>query len=128
MSSSHEIETIGDVTVLRLHDPALMKFDNIPATTELCENFFQDSPTRKTLINFGQIEFFNSVSLGLIASLRKKAEKFGRTVGICNLNPKSIWSIQATRLHTLLDIYHDEELGLSMLRDGAELETDGPVA
>lgn len=127
MSSSHEIETIGDITVLRLHDPALMKFDRIPATTELCESFFQDSPTQKTLINFGQIEFFNSVSLGLIASLRKKAEKFGRTVSICNLNPKSIWSIQATRLHTLLDIYHDEELGLSMLQNGPELQSDGPV-
>jgi anti-anti-sigma factor len=127
MSSSHEIETIGDVTVLRLHDPSLMQFDSIPATTELCENFFRDSPTQKTLINFGQIEFFNSVSLGLIASLRKKAEKLGRSVGICNLNPRSIWSIQATRLHTVLDIYHDEELGLSMLRSGPELQTDSPA-
>ena len=110
MSSAHEIETIGDITVLRLHDPALMTFDNIPATGELCEKFFQESPTQKTLINFGQIEFFNSISLGLIASLRKKAERHGRTVGICNLNPKSIWSIQAARLHTILDIYHDEQL------------------
>ena len=31
MSASHETKTIGDVTVLRLHDPALMKFDSIPA-------------------------------------------------------------------------------------------------
>ena len=115
MSSAHEIETIGKVTVLRLHDPSLMKFENIPTTGELCEEFFRESPTRQTLINFGQIEFFNSVSLGLIASLRKKAERYDRTVGICNLNPKSIWSIQAARLHTILDIYHDEQLALEQL-------------
>ncbi len=115
MSQPHEIETIGEVTVLRLNDPQTMSFAGIPATAELCEKFFAESPTAKTLINFNQIEFFNSMSLGMIASLGKKAERHGKTVGLCNLNPKSIWSIQATRLHTVLDIYHDEALALSQM-------------
>jgi anti-anti-sigma factor len=127
MSAGHETETIGDVTVLRLHDPSLMAFESIPATTELCETFFRDSPTEKTLLNFGQIEFYNSISLGMIASLGKKAERFGRSVAICNLNPKSVWSIQAARLHTILDIYHDEELALSMLQQG-DSQQAGPVS
>lgn len=124
MSASHEVETIGEITVLRLQDESLMAFENIPATTQLCDEFFRDSPTDKTLINFGQIEFYNSMSLGLVASLSKKAESCGRTVSICNLNPRSIWSIQATRLHTVLDIFHDEELALSMMEKGESPPTD----
>ena len=117
MSSTHTIETIGNVTVLRLQDSAMFDFERIPATTQLLDSFLKDSPTAKTLVNFGQIEFYNSMSLGLVAALGKKAERCGRTVSLCNLHPRSIWSIQATRLHTALDIYHDEELALAALPD-----------
>jgi anti-anti-sigma factor len=122
MSSTHTIEMIGNVTVLRLQDAAMFEFDRIPSTTQLLDSFLRDSPTSKTLINFGQIEFYNSMSLGLIAALGKKAERYGRTVSLCNLHPRSIWSIQATRLHTALDIYHDEQLGLAGLEGGGESE------
>ena len=115
MDSTHEIETIGDVTVLRLRDSAVMEFDNLAGTSELCEEVFRECSTEKALINFGQIEFWNSASLGLLASLPKKGARCGRTVSICNLNPKSIWAIQATRLHEIIDIYHDEELALASL-------------
>jgi len=120
MATGHEIETVGDVTVLRLQDPKMFDFERIPATTQLLEAFLKDSPTAATLVNFGQIEFYNSMSLGLVASLGKKAERYGRTVSLCNLHPRSIWSIQATRLHTALDIYHDEELALAGLNGGGE--------
>lgn len=115
MRSPHEIETIGHVTVLRLRDPELFQFERIAATSALCQEFLKNSPTTKTLIDFGQIEFYNSMSLGLIASLGKHAERCGRTVSLCNLHPRSIWSIQATRLHTALDIYHDAEQALAAL-------------
>jgi anti-anti-sigma factor len=118
MSSTHTIETIGDVTVLRLRDPKMFDFERIPATTQLLDTFLKGSPTARTLVNFGQIEFYNSMSLGLVAALGKKAERYGRTVSLCNLHPRSIWSIQATRLHTALDIYHDQELALSELQGG----------
>jgi anti-anti-sigma factor len=115
MTAGYTIESIGDVTVLRLLDPESFNFERVPETAKICETFFQNSQTSKTLINFGQIEFYNSVSLGLIASLGKKAERYGRTVSLCNLNPRSVWSIQATRLHEILDIYYDEEQALSSI-------------
>jgi anti-anti-sigma factor len=119
MPSSYEIETLGNVSVLRLRDAALFRFDQLAATSALCQEFLQDSPTQRTLIDFGQIEFYNSMSLGLIASLAKHAERCGRTVSLCNLHPRSIWSIQASRLHTVLDIYHDSEQALSALQHEA---------
>jgi anti-anti-sigma factor len=117
MSSTHGIETIGNVTVLRLCDPALFRFEQLAATSALCQGFLENSPTRQTLIDFGQIEFYNSMSLGLIASLGKHAERCGRSVSLCNLHPRSIWSIQATRLHTSLDIYHDADQALVALQN-----------
>lgn len=117
MSSPHETQTIGSVTVLRLRDPALFQFEQLAATSALCQEFLKNSTTPTTLIDFGQIEFYNSMSLGLIASLGKHAERCGRTVSLCNLHPRSIWSIQATRLHAALDIYHDADQALSALQD-----------
>ena len=116
MSSNYEIETVGKVSVLKLHDPALFHFEQMATTSALFQDFLHNSPTTRTLIDFGQIEFCNSMSLGLIASLGKHAERCGRTVSLCNLHPRSIWSIQATRLHTVLDIYHDAEQALAVLQ------------
>lgn len=118
MSSTHTTETIGGVTVLRLHDPAMFQFERISSTTELFDAFLSESPTDKLLINFGQIEFFNSMSLGLIVSFGKKAERRRRSVSLCNLHPRTIWSILATRLNTIVDIYHDEVLALEGLSTG----------
>jgi anti-anti-sigma factor len=120
MPSTHTIETIGNVTVLRLQDPAMFKFDRIPSTTQLLDTFLRMSPTGKTLIDFGQIEFSNSLSLGLVASLRKKAARHERTVSLCNLHPRSLDLIQMTRVDTAVDIYADEEAALSGLMGGGE--------
>ena len=115
MPSTHNIETIGNVTVLRLQDPEMFKFDRIPSTTQLLDTFLRMSPTSRTLINFGQIEFSNSLSLGLVASLRKKAARHERTVALCDLHPRSLELIQMTRVDTAVDIYADEEAALAAL-------------
>jgi len=115
MPSTHTIETIGNVTVLRLLDPTMFNFDRIPSTTQLLDTFLRMSPTSNTLINFGQIEFFNSLSLGLVASLRKKAARHERTVSLCNLHPRSMELIQTTRVDTAVDIYPDEVPALAGL-------------
>ncbi len=117
MPSTYETETVGNVSVLRLRDAAMFHFDQFATTCAICQEFLHNSPTHRTLIDFGQIEFYNSMSLGLIASLGKHAESCGRTVSLCNLHPRSIWSIQATRLHTVLDIYHDAEQALAALQN-----------
>ena len=119
MSTNHEIATIGNVTVLRLLDAAMFNYDRIPATTQLLDTFLRMSPTSKTLINFGQIEFSNSLSLGLVASLRKKAGRHERSVSLCNLHPRSLELIQTTRVDTAVDIYAEEEPALAALnREG----------
>jgi anti-anti-sigma factor len=120
MPSTHNIETIGNVTVLRLQDPAMFNFDHIPSTTQLLDTFLSMSPTSKTLINFGQIEFSNSLSLGLVASLRKKAGRHERTVSLCNLHPRSLELIQMTRVDTAVDIYAEEEPAVAALNAGGE--------
>jgi len=113
MSADHETEVIRGVSILRLRNPKLLEFESIPATSELLEAFIQDSATDRLLICFGQIEFWNSMALGLVATLPIKASRHGKTISLCDLNPKSMWSIQATRLHELLDIYFDEPLALA---------------
>lgn len=126
MPSTHSIETIGNVTVLRLQDPAMFNFDRIPATTQLLDTFLRMSPMSKTLINFGEIEFTNSLSLGLVASLRKKAGRHDRTVALCNLHPRSLQLIQTTRVDTAVDIYADEEFALAALSGGGESAASAP--
>ena len=116
MPSTHSIETIGNVTVLRLQDAAMFNFDRVPSTTQLLDTFLRMSPTSQTLINFGEIEFSNSLSLGLVASLRKKAGRNERTVSLCNLHPRSLELIQMTRVDTAVDIYPDEESALAALK------------
>lgn len=115
MLDPNQIAVVEDVCVLRLNDPSLFEFENITSTTYRFEAFFEQSPKAKTLINFNQIEFWNSVCLGLIAGLKKKAARHGRTVSLCNLNPKSLWAMQATRLHEIFDVYEDESQALAAM-------------
>ena len=116
VTPSHEIETIGAVSVLRLHDPTMMDSDRIAETAAVIDAFLRDCTTEFLLINFGQIRFCHSLALGMIAPLRKKAACRGRFLSICDLHPAALWAIRATRLHTLLDIFYDEELALSLLQ------------
>jgi anti-anti-sigma factor len=113
MSDAYDIEIIDDVAVLHLHDAALMQFDSIQSTSSLVDKFFAESETDKLVIDCGQIEFYNSLSLGLVVSKSTKARDLGKTLKYCNLNPQSMWAIQASRLHTILDICHDLEQALS---------------
>ncbi len=112
MTQPYEIELVDDVGVLRLQDPALLKFDSIQSTSTLVDEFIEDSQTDKLVVDCGQIEFFSSLALGLIVSKSSKAAKLGKKLKYCNLNPKSMWSIQASRLHTILDICYDLEQAL----------------
>ena len=115
MEDNFETEWIKSVTVIRLLNSDMFEFEKIGRLGELFEQFFTDCHTYRTLINFNQIEFWNSLSLGFIASLPKKAERHGCDVSLCNLNPKSMWAIQASRLHTIFDIFFDEEQALAEL-------------
>ena len=67
------------------------------------------------ILCFGQVAFFNSLALGMLASIPKKARRYDRVVSFCNFHPQAMWSVQATRLHELLDIYFDEEQALAAM-------------
>ncbi len=120
MSDAYEVETVGQVTVLRLRDLGMFEFESIPSTGKIVEDFLRDSPTETTLLDLGQIPFTSSLALGLIASLRQKAERHGRTLALCNLHPQSRWAIQTTRLQSLLPQYFDEEQALAKLSSQRE--------
>lgn len=107
MSEPYQIETVKDVAVLHVRDAGLLQFDSIQATSELIDRFVADSQSDKLVIDMGQVEFYSSLALGLIVSKNSKARELGKTLKYCNLNPKSMWAIQASRLHTILDICYD---------------------
>jgi len=107
MSDAYDIEIIDEVAVLHLRDAALMEFDSIQSTSSLIDKFITESDTDKLVVDCGQIEFYNSLSLGLVVSKSAKARDLGKTLKYCNLNPQSMWAIQASRLHTILDICYD---------------------
>lgn len=113
MTDGYELERIGDVCVLHLRDASLLEFEQIQHTSSLIDEFIAESDTDKLVIDCGQIEFWSSLALGLIVSKSSKAEKQGKKLKYCNLNPKSMWSIQASRLHTVLDICFDLDQALA---------------
>ncbi len=112
MDDRIKVDTNGDVTIIRLLDPELMDFETLSETSKTIDDLAANCENKKILIDFNGIKFWNSLSLGFLASKNKKVRDGGRVLKYCNLSPEAVWSVRATRLHEILDICYDEETAL----------------
>src|SRR5262245_33184609 len=99
-----EIETIGDVTVVRFTDKKLIDDQTIRLIGDQLCSLVDEQGRRKILLNFGNVEYLSSAALGRFIILHKKAIAAGRRLVLYHIDPQLYEVFAVTKLNKLFDI------------------------
>src|SRR5262249_15952765 len=100
-----EIEQDGEVTVVRLLSPELVRVADICTVGKRLLRVVQELGCRRVVVNFADVERVESAMIGKILALHKTARALGGRVALCAVNPMLTEALESLHLTRLLDIY-----------------------
>jgi anti-sigma B factor antagonist len=106
-----QIHQVGEVSVVRF-TPALARFLEEETIKQVAERLFhliEDEGRRFLVLNMAGIERLDSLMLGKLVSLHKKALSAGGRLALCKLRPQLYEVFQTLGLTGFLWIYGEEQ-------------------
>ena len=107
-----EVEDIGDVTVVNFVDRKILDEQNIQRIGEELFNLVEGQSRRKILLNFSNVEYLSSATLGKFITLNKKVQAAGGKLVLCNIDPNIYEVFEITKLNKLFNIHKEEQAAL----------------
>lgn len=107
------VEVHGDALVVRFLSDNLLEFERIQETSQRIDALLTEYEEPVIVIDFGKMKFYNSMSLGFLASKNKKIRETGKQLRLCNLSDESLWSIRGAQLDRILAIFPDVDAALA---------------
>lgn len=108
-----KVERSGNITIVTFTSDAIRSVENVIAR-EL-EGISGATGNQHLLLDFTNVEQLNSVELGTLISLHKKAEQSGGRLTLFNLSAQLFKLFTITRLDTLLGICRERVVDASGL-------------
>jgi len=115
-----ELESLGDVCVLRLHGRFATGQDSAYLRGRTEE--IKSSGTSKVLADFSEVDYIDSTGMGFLIGIYTSVVRIpnGRFV-LCNLNRRVREVLELTRLANVMTIYANEEAAMRALQEGQKL-------
>ena len=107
-----EVLTEGDVTVVEFKDEKILDEANIQQIGEELYEVVESHANTKMLVNFENVAFLSSATLGKLISLNKRASKVGTTLKFCSIRADLLQVFEMTGLTKVFDIHDDQESAL----------------
>jgi anti-sigma B factor antagonist len=107
-----EVKDIEDVTVARLTDRKVLEEDNIQALGEQIINLLDRARGPKLVLNFRNVEFMSSATLGMLVTVLKKVRAAGGKLVLCSIDQQILEVFAITKLDKQFVIRGDEEEAL----------------
>lgn len=79
---------MGEVTLVNFLDKRILDEQSVQAIGEQLFSLVDDLSRKQLLLNFGNVEYFSSPVLGMLATLNKKVKAAGGRLTVCNLDPQ----------------------------------------
>jgi anti-sigma B factor antagonist len=101
---------VGDVAVVDLDGKITLG----ESTGHLRESIRQllEQGTKKIVLNVAKVSYVDSAGLGELVGIYTTAKNQAATVKLINLQKKMTDLLQITRLHTIFEIYENEQAAL----------------
>jgi anti-sigma B factor antagonist len=115
MSDVHEqafdVHEARDVTVVRFRAKVILDELAVQAMAEQLFRLVDQSPRKKLLLNFEQVEYLSSAALGKLINLHKHLTSKGGRLSFCNVIPQIYEVFAITKLDKLFktEPYTDED-------------------
>jgi anti-anti-sigma factor len=100
-----DIEQDGEVTVVRLLCPELVRDAEVSTVGKRLLRVVQELGCRRVVLNFADVERVESGMIGKILAVQKTARALGGRVALCAINPLLAEALESLRLTRYFDIY-----------------------
>lgn len=107
-----EVDEIGDVTVLRIHEPQLFADEQIEQLSSRIFKLVDEEGRLKLVLNCDHVDYLSNSVLSRLLKWDDKIRQRNGRLRICNLRHDVQDQIKARRLLSQLDICLDEEAAL----------------
>lgn len=104
-----EVETIGDVTVIRLVDPRLADTMSVNELQDEVLHLLDREATKKLLVNFQKVTHCSTSVINGLLRAKKKLMTSGGQIKLCNMNSVIRESYQLLNLDGTVFHIHDSE-------------------
>jgi len=107
------IQSFRDVTVVNFSDASILDTVQVQQIGEELYDLVETKANRKLVLDFANVKFLSSSALGVLITLRKKADEIKGTVLLCGMRPDLRKIFKITNLEKLFVFFDNEEKALN---------------
>jgi anti-sigma B factor antagonist len=96
-----KVSQSGPVTVVSFHDASILDGVTIQRIAAELYGLVETQQCRRIVLDFASVRFLSSQALGVLLTLRRKAEKAGATIALAAIRPELMRVFQITNLDKL---------------------------
>lgn len=108
------IQGVRDVTVVNFAETSIVDTQVIQQVAEELYALVDQQARRKIVLDFDKVRFLSSSALGVLITLRKKADQIKSKVVLCNMREDLKKVFKITRLDKMFEFYDSEEKALGV--------------
>jgi anti-sigma B factor antagonist len=108
-----EVSTTGDVTVVRFVDRKVLDEESILELGKELFDLVEVQNRRQLLLNFTNVEFISSATLGKLIVLDRKVKTAKGRLRMCQIRPEILEVFRITKLDKVFDIRDAEAEALA---------------
>jgi len=106
------IHPIRDVVIVNFIDPSILDTLQVEAIGKELFELVDQRNHRKIILDFQNVKFLSSSALGVLITMKKKADAIKGKVVICSMKPDLKKVFKITKLDKMFEFCDNEEEGL----------------
>ena len=113
MAPTLAVTEIDGVTVVAIPNGCMLDGEAIQAVGKKLFDLIDNDHKTKLLLDFADIRFMSSQALGVLITLRRKAERGGTTIVLTAIREKLMRVFEITNLDKMFNFFENREAGLA---------------
>ena len=110
-----DVSKVGDVTVVKFVDRKILDEAGIQELGAELFGLVEHDNRRSIVLNFSNVDFLSSASLGKLISLDRKVKAAKGRLRMSNIRPEILEVFQVTKLNKVFDIREEEAEAIASL-------------
>lgn len=113
-----KIEQLGEVTTVGFRDASILDVLTIQRIGRDLYDVVERDGRLKVVLDFSEVRFLSSQALGVLLTLRRKADKAGAKVVLAAIRPELVKVFKITNLDKLFEFVDSCENAVQLLSEG----------
>lgn len=114
-ASALKLEDVANVTVVGFRDASILDALTIQRIGKELYDIVEAQGKKRVVLDFGDVRFLSSQALGVLLTLRKKADKAGASVCLARIRPELARVFKITNLDQLFKFHDSRDHAIASL-------------